>query len=103
MDSILEEYVNDLDARGTLEDAIALLSPDGRQQLTEAVDAADRRFYAATRPIENAVWPGVGWKWKPQRWWYYRVPKSMTPGFEQTYGGVSGLMRCPADLAAGGQ
>jgi hypothetical protein len=76
-----EEYENWLDMRDVLEDMVEVLSPAGRQTLGHALAPLDERFLAATRDLSSSIRPRS--RWRPQRWWWYRVPHRPSETFRE--------------------
>jgi len=76
---LYEEFVDRLISRDSLEDALSLLSPTGRQTLESRVRSLDERFVHATRPASSSIRPRS--PWRPQRWWWFRVPSPMGVSF----------------------
>lgn len=70
-DDLVDEYVNDLDVRDHIQEALDMVGPPGRQVLSAAVEPLDRRFEQATRPSGFAPWSTL---WAPRRWWWRRAP-----------------------------
>jgi uncharacterized protein (DUF433 family) len=72
------EIRNELVGRDILEQAIALVSPEGRTVYRKEIDPVDDDFYSSTSPSPTPpLIPETGWE--PLRWWYYRrlpLPRS---------------------------
>ncbi|HWB70869.1 MAG TPA: hypothetical protein VG452_01525, partial [Egibacteraceae bacterium] len=74
----LDEYLGVyLPRRDLLEEAVSLVSPPSQDRLLGVIRPWDRRFDAATRPVEQALLTRP--PWQPLRWWWYRVPKRCGP------------------------
>jgi uncharacterized protein (DUF433 family) len=80
-DDVLE-YGNELYARGWLEEWLSVVSPSGKERWLELIMPLDRRFESATRYIGRPV---VGPEAKPQRWWWYRMPKRLSEASERSF------------------
>lgn len=75
----LDDYVNDLDTRQLLEDALPRVPADDRAELVARVRVADERFRASAVPAAKCLWgPAVaeaeGWT-RERQWWYFNVPR----------------------------
>lgn len=79
-DDIVDEYINDLDTRNRLEDALSVIAPPRAWAIVETIRPWDLRFYEATS--ESRV-PMSFRRSGPLRWWYYRVPASAGSGFRK--------------------
>jgi uncharacterized protein (DUF433 family) len=90
---VYDEYANALDGRDLLEDSISMVSPSSRRTLLEIVDPWDRRFAGATRESHSSLRRLS--RWRPLRWWWYRVPHDVGPLFEK-YLEELGLSRKPS-------
>jgi uncharacterized protein (DUF433 family) len=77
-DRPIQELTNSLDHRDTLEDALSLPSPVGQEALRELVRPWNERFDAATAWVSGSLM-GPRARWKPRRWWWFRVPKQAGP------------------------
>jgi hypothetical protein len=75
-----EDFEVRLIDRDSLEDAISLLTPDGRGPLESRVRPLDERFLHVTRPVSSSIRPPL--PWAPQRWWWYRVPSRLGEHFK---------------------
>ncbi|HEY7088600.1 MAG TPA: hypothetical protein VH518_10960 [Tepidisphaeraceae bacterium] len=81
----MDDYLNDMDARQLLQDALAVAG--GQRQaarLAEEIDSLDERFQAATLPVDVCVWGpknAAKHNWTPQQnWWYFRLPRGWRGG-----------------------
>ncbi|MFN7947552.1 MAG: hypothetical protein U0Z53_19540 [Blastocatellia bacterium] len=79
----LDDYLNDLDARQLLEDALAVATPAARAAVTDRVRQADAAMKSVTRPAGKCLWGdevAEGEGWTPQKnWWYFTVPVNADP------------------------
>lgn len=76
---IHDEWVDRLTGRDSLDDALALISPTNRDGLESRVRPLDGRFAAATLALSTSIRPRS--PWRPQRWWWFRVPRRMGESF----------------------
>ena len=74
-----EEYDDWLTKRDSLEEALSLLSPGTRKDVEARVRRLDERFAGATRAVSTSIRPHS--PWRPQRWWWFRVPRDMGESF----------------------
>lgn len=79
----LDDYLNDMDARELLEEALAVAPADSRRRLTARLDAADARMKANVVP-SACLWGDKlaklnGWD-ASAHWWYFSRPRE--PGEE---------------------
>lgn len=84
----MDDYVNDLDCRQTLEDAMDAIHLPADSPLRSEVTALDGRFIVATREVPDALWG----ERKPNRskyWWSYRLPAQYGQRMQETLGGYS--------------
>ncbi len=75
----LDDYLNDLDARQLIEEALEFAALHEIERVREALEAADAMARAALEPSARCVW-GEGSAryhgWSAERnWWYFAVPK----------------------------
>lgn len=66
-----EEFVNELDGRDILEDAVSVLSPPGRKTMRSAIDPIDERYDRLTQWSDEPLSPVP---YPRRRWWWFRVP-----------------------------
>ena len=74
----LDDYLNDLDVRQLLEEALAVAAPDQRQTVTDRVREADETMKAALEPAGKCLWGDEvaeeeGWT-AENNWWYFSKP-----------------------------
>ncbi len=78
----LDDYLNDLDGRQLLEDALDVASDIERVTATSRIQAADARMRSGVRPVDECLWGSrvaAAEGWTPERnWWYFSVP--LKPG-----------------------
>ena len=79
----LDDFLNDLDARQLLDEAIVRASEAERQRLEERIRRADARVRAHVRMVGECLWGArvaVAEGWTPEHnWWYFAVPASPGP------------------------
>ena len=79
----LDDYLNDLDGRQLLEEALELLSPGERETVLERLRAVDQRMKLMVTTWNTCLWgDGVAASqgWTPEdEWWYFSVPRSPGP------------------------
>lgn len=78
----LDDYLNDLDGRQLLEDALDVASEIERAATVARVKSADARMRRAVRLVNECLWGArvadqEGWS-ADRNWWYFGVP--MNPG-----------------------
>ncbi len=73
----LDEYLNDLDLRQILDDAVAAVA-ETRGGLLARLRDVDTRFVAHTRPVDTHLWGAAGRGDANRSWWYFRVPLRMS-------------------------
>jgi hypothetical protein len=76
---VQDEYNDWLMKRDSLEEALSLLSPGPREDLQTRVRTLDERFVGATRGVSTSIRRAS--IWRPQRWWWFRVPRHMGDSF----------------------
>lgn len=77
---LYEEYENWLDSRDRLEAALSQVFPMARAGLESRVRPLDERFISATREVTASIKHQS--PWKPQPWWWYRVPSQINDAFQ---------------------
>jgi hypothetical protein len=79
----LDDYLNDMDARQLLEEALAVAPLNERKSALERVRAADETIKAALEPAGRCLWGDEVAEeegWAPQKnWWYFSKPVSADP------------------------
>lgn len=68
-----EDHEERLIRRDALEDVLALLSPSAVRTVREPVSELDGQFLAMTQDAGASISPPR--PWRPQRWWWYRIPR----------------------------
>ena len=74
----LDDYLNDLDARQLLEEALTVASPAEHINFELRIQQADDLMKGLTRRASVCLWGDdlaeeEGWNWK-KNWWYYACP-----------------------------
>lgn len=76
-----DDYLNDMDGRRILEEALAVASPKQKAQFSERIAAADQRFLAVAVPTKECIWGdenAVKHRWKREKqWWYFHRPPNV--------------------------
>ena len=76
----LDDYLNDLDGRQLVEEAIDLAEAADREAARARVRAADLRMKALVRPTAECLWGETVAEsegWTPQsNWWYFSLPRA---------------------------
>ena len=80
-----EDYLNDLDGRQLLEQALNRVTPGQAAEVAQRLAALDERIRAATTPVSRCLWGLIvaeeeGWT-RESNWWYYARPRSGPPEF----------------------
>jgi len=79
----LDDYLNDLDGRQILEDAIELLPEADAESVLQRIESPDQRLKRATTPVAVSLWGqsvAESEGWDPENnWWYFRVPRAPGP------------------------
>jgi hypothetical protein len=75
---IIEEYMNDMDARRIISELLPIASDEERARAEAVVPALDERFFKVTVPVDSCIW-GAEFEanngYRPDHdWWYYRLP-----------------------------
>jgi hypothetical protein len=101
----LDEYINSLDGRRILQEALDLMSDAERAQLADRIASADRKFLEWTEPAESVIGPeGLGRDGYDRNvdWWYWRVPKVRDDSWSEQMHPNSALVSdaCAAALRA---
>jgi hypothetical protein len=82
-DRPFDDYLNDLDGRQLLANALEIAPEEVREAYTERIAAADARVKAVTRPSARCLWGQIVADeegWKPDRnWWYFLLPTAPGP------------------------
>ena len=81
----LDDYLNELDVRQLLADALAVAPKEEATVVAERWQRADEQFLSLTQPTEACLWGAEvaeeeGWSAK-NNFWYYRRPRTGDPDF----------------------
>ena len=83
----LDDYLNDLDGRQLLEDAMAIAPGSDREAVRARVKAADDRMKQLVVPAGRCLWGtdmAGQYDWTPQRqWWYFTQPREPGPELKE--------------------
>jgi hypothetical protein len=75
----LDDYLNDLDGRQILEEALAVAPEAEKKKIRERIAGADRRMQALVEPAAKCLWGSEVAEaegWTPEKnWWYFSRPK----------------------------
>ena len=86
---LIEEYVNDMDARRIISELLPIASDGERARVEAVIPALDERFLEVTVPVDSCIWgakAAADYGYRPDHdWWYYRVPidLSRASGFDR--------------------
>jgi hypothetical protein len=79
----LHDYLNDLDGRQLIEEALGVAPVEISHEVRERLQRADARFRRHTIHAKRCLWgPGLEAQqvWTPEEnWWYYRRPAHPGP------------------------
>ncbi len=79
----LDDYLNDMDSRQLLENALELAPPALREEVLARVREADRRVRLHLMPAGRCLWGAIVAEeegWNPERhWWYFERPAAPNP------------------------
>jgi len=80
----LDDYLNDLDGRQLLEEALAVAPAQEKKTALQRVRRADAKMQTLVRPSGRCLWGDdtarqEGWTAK-KNWWYFSIP--VNPGEE---------------------
>lgn len=75
-----DDYLNEMDGRRILEEALAIASAEERALWIERARAADEKIWPHLKPSEECLWGDdnarkYGYS-RERDWWYYYEPKS---------------------------
>jgi hypothetical protein len=80
----LDDYLDDMDARQLLEDAVAVAPPEARQAIEPRLHEADQRMQRLVVAADRCLWGEEQARehgWTPETsWWYFTRPAG--PGLE---------------------
>ena len=76
----LDDYLNDMDSRQLLENALAVAPPEVREAFLGRVAEADTRIRLALVPAGHCLWGRIvaeeeGWT-EEANWWYFECPRN---------------------------
>jgi len=74
----LDDYLNDLDARQLIDDAMIVATDQQRARIDEQLSRADEKMRGLTEPTKACLWgeevaEEEGWTAK-ENWWYFARP-----------------------------
>jgi hypothetical protein len=76
-----DEYLNDMDARGIIDELATYASNDEWMSVEALLPSLDNRFRGATRPVGVCIWGerrAAKHRYNSDRdWWYFRVPMNL--------------------------
>ena len=79
----LDDYLNDLDDRQLLDEALQLADPEDSALMSGRIIGADERMRRCTKLVEECLWGervAEAEGWTPEaNWWYFSVPRSPGP------------------------
>jgi hypothetical protein len=83
----LDDYLNDLDGRQLLEEALEVAPESARRSYHARVMAADERMKQLVQPAGRCLW-GVDmaeqYDWTPAKnWWYFSQPRELGPELKE--------------------
>jgi hypothetical protein len=79
----LDDYLNDLDGRQLIEEAMAINEAANRLKYGDRIRRADERMKKLVRQTDVCLWGNAaekrhGWS-ADKNWWYFSVPKAAGP------------------------
>jgi hypothetical protein len=83
----LDDYLNDMDGRQLLENALELAPEEVRDPFLPRVHDADMRVRLNLIPAGRCLWGGIvadeeGWT-EERNWWYFERPRQPGPRFRE--------------------
>ena len=88
----LDDYLNDLDGRQLLEEALVLAPPEDRETARARIRAADTRMKSLVLSTAECLWGEAVAEsegWTPERnWWYFGLPRSPGPLLKEDLEGL---------------
>jgi hypothetical protein len=79
----LDDYLNDMDGRQLLENALDVAPEELKQAVISRVHDADMRVRLNLVPAGRCLWGGIvaaDEGWRPERnWWYFEKPRNPGP------------------------
>jgi hypothetical protein len=88
----LDDYLNDLDVRELIEEALEFASAAEQRRLGARIRRADERARAHLRKIDECLWGkrvarSEGWT-AEHNWWYFAVPSKPGPLLREDLGAL---------------
>jgi hypothetical protein len=81
----LDDYLNDLDGRQILDEALAVAGQGADGKIRERVRRADRKMRSLVEPAGKCLWGAEvadSEGWNPEKnWWYFTRPKKAAADF----------------------
>lgn len=78
-----DDYLNDLDTRQLIEDALAVASPEQKKGVADDLRRADDLVRTLSDPVDKCLWGNDAARtngWTARRnWWYFVVPANGDP------------------------
>jgi hypothetical protein len=75
----LDDYLNDLDVRQLIEEAMEHAGDAGRRAVAKRLAAADAQVRAVVRTVDECLWGdrvAAASGWSPEsNWWYFSLPR----------------------------
>lgn len=83
----LDDYLNDMDARQLLANALELAPDEFREAFLPRVRDADMRIRLELVPAGRCLWGGIvageeGWN-EERNWWYFERPRNLGPALSR--------------------
>jgi hypothetical protein len=83
----LDDYLNDMDGRQLLENALELAPEEFRNAFLPRVHDADMRIRLNLVPVGRCLWGGIvaddeGWT-EERNWWYFERPRQPGPRLQE--------------------
>ncbi len=87
----LDDWLNDMDVRQILHDALAVAGKDTPKKLVTRVNAADEQLKGLVVPAGRCLWGDAlakrnGWTLE-RNWWYFTRPREAAPRLLEDLGG----------------
>jgi hypothetical protein len=88
----LDDYLNDMDGRQLLENALELAPEEVRNAFLPRVHDADMKIRLNLVPAGRCLWGGIvaddeGWT-EERNWWYFERPRQPGPRLLEELGGI---------------
>ena len=86
----LDDYLDDMDARQLLEEALAVAPPAARRAIAPRLKDADARMRELVVPVKRCLWGDArarenGWT-SERSWWYFTRPAEPGPDLAEGLG-----------------